>query len=332
MAYQLSPRENFLEMQRGGNPERFVNQYEYLALVPNPIMCAAEPPAHPGDPDSADGWGVWHRWEPGQPGSFPLHDDAHLVVKDIETWRDVVKMPQTDYPEEAWAPFVAMAESVDRTQQFCTAMIVPGIFERAHHLMKIDEALLNFYEEPEEMHAVIEYITDYEMKVAEGVCKYLKPDAVFRHDDWGSQLSTFMSPDMFEEFLLEPYKKLYGYYKDHGVGLIVHHSDSYAATLVPYMIEIGIDVWQGCMLSNDIPALIEQYGGQISFMGGLENGRIDREDWTPESVMAEVQDVCEACGTKYFIPCLCAGGPSATYDGVYDEVTKCINVESERMF
>ena len=30
-----------------------------------------------------------------------------------------------------------------------------------------------------------------------------------------------------------------------GVDVIVHHSDSYAATLVPYMIEMGIDVWQG---------------------------------------------------------------------------------------
>ena len=46
---------------------------------------------------------------------------------------------------------------------------------------------------------------------------------------------------MFEEFILPSYKKIYGYYKSHGVELIVHHSDSYAATLVPYMIDMGID-------------------------------------------------------------------------------------------
>ena len=32
---------------------------------------------------------------------------------------------------------------------------------------------------------------------------------------------------------------------------LVHHSDSYAATLVPSMIEMGIDVWQGCMETNN---------------------------------------------------------------------------------
>lgn len=332
MEKKLTPRENFLEMMRGGNPERFVNQYEYLGLVPNPIMFSPGPPMKPGDPDGQDEWGVWLHWGEGQPGKFPLHDAAHLVVKDITQWKEVVKMPPTKLPKEAWEPFIAMAESVDRSQQFCAAAVLPGIFERTHHLMKIDEALANFYEEPDDMHDIIEYITEYEMQIAEEVCSHLKPDALFHHDDWGSQLSTFMSADMFEEFLLEPYKRVFGYYKDHGVEIIVHHSDSYAVTLVPYMIEMGMDVWQGCMLSNNIPALIDQYGGQIAFMGGLENGRIDRKDWTPESVMAEVQDVCEACGTRYFIPCLCSGEPAATFDGVYAEVTKCIDIESERLF
>ena len=32
---------------------------------------------------------------------------------------------------------------------------------------------------------------------AEEICKYLKPDGLFHHDDWGSQTSTFMSPEMF---------------------------------------------------------------------------------------------------------------------------------------
>ena len=67
-----------------------------------------------------------------------------------------------------------------------------------------------------------------------------------------------MSPAMFDEFLLEPYKEIYGYYHSHGVELVIHHSDSYAATLVPSMIEMGIDVWQGCMETNNLPELIQE--------------------------------------------------------------------------
>ena len=100
---------------------------------------------------------------------------------------------------------------------------------------------------PDEMHDLIKYLTECELKLAEGICTHLKPDAIFHHDDWGSERSTFLRPEMFAEFFLEPYKQIYGYYHDHGVELVFHHSDSYAATLVPYMIEMGIDVWQGCM-------------------------------------------------------------------------------------
>ena len=91
-------------------------------------------------------------------------------------------------------------------------------------------------------------------------------------------------------FYFEPYKEIYGYYHSHGVELVIHHSDSYAATLVPSMIEMGIDVWQGCMGTNNLPELIKKYGGKISFMGGIENRAVDFESWTDEN--------CDASGTS----------------------------------
>ena len=37
----LTKRENLLETIRGGTPERFVNQYEYMALVADPVFLGA---------------------------------------------------------------------------------------------------------------------------------------------------------------------------------------------------------------------------------------------------------------------------------------------------
>ncbi len=110
---------------------------------------------------------------------------------------------------------------------------------------------------------------------------------------------------MFEDFLLEPYKEIYGYYKSHGVEYIVHHSDSYAATLVPDMIEMGIDVYQGCMETNHVPELIKKYGDKISFMGVIENAFVDFEDWTDENCEAVVRRVCDECGMHSLLkpPC-----------------------------
>ncbi len=35
------------------------------------------------------------------------------------------------------------------------------------------------------MHELIDYLTEYELSHAEEICMYLKPDALFHHDDWG---------------------------------------------------------------------------------------------------------------------------------------------------
>ncbi|MBF7096837.1 uroporphyrinogen decarboxylase family protein [Alkalibacter mobilis] len=335
----LTKRQNFLETIRGGNPDRFVKQFEAFMCVntrhgmisPDPIS-ARSARAEEGKPDVVNSWGVTVSWPEGAPGAFPVHDEAHKVITDITKWRDVVKVPETEYTSEEWEKYAEIVNEIDRNEVFATFFFAPGIFEQLHYLMGVDDCLINFYEEPEEMHALIKVIKDYELRYAKGVCEYLKPDCLFHHDDWGSMTSTFMSPDMFEEFFLEPYKEVYGYYKEHGVELIVHHSDSYAATLVPYMIEMGIDVFQGCSSTNKVSELIKEYGGKISFMGDIDNGVVDIVNWTPELVEREVRRACETNGKHYFIPCITQGIPGAVYPGVYDEINKVIDKLNKEMF
>lgn len=92
-----------------------------------------------------------------------------------------------------------------------------------------------------------------------------------------SRKSSFISPDMFDEVILPAYEKIYGYWKANGVQLIIHHSDSYGANLVPSMIRMGIDIWQGCMYGNNIPELVKKYRWIlriISFLQSLWGSRV----------------------------------------------------------
>jgi uroporphyrinogen-III decarboxylase len=328
----LTKRQNLLETIRGGKPDRFVNQYEFLSMFPrtDPVS-RLSPVATPGT-EIVNAWGVTIRFQEGQPGPFPVHDAAHKVVKDITRWKDVVKAPRTDFPESDWEETARAVEAIDRKETFATKTVAPGVFEQLHYLMGMDDCLANFHEEPERMKEIIEVITDYELRLAEKLTAYLKPDAIFHHDDWGSQYSSFISPDMFSEFIMPAYKQIYGYYKSHGVELIVHHSDSYAANLVPHMIEMGIDIFQGCISSNNVPELVKKYGGKISFMGDLNNGVLDKADWTADQIREEVERACRTNGKLYYIPCLTMGGPSSTFPGVYDTVTAEINRMSKELF
>ncbi len=327
----LTIRQNLLETIHGGHPDRFVNQYEYMALLADPILLGGLGNCPKGG-SAVNGWGVTIKFPDYVPGPFPDTSEELRVIKDITHWKDAVKAPELHYPEEAWAPFVEAAQAVDRKEVFVAPMVAPGMFEKVHYLMGMEEAMMALYEEPEAMHELIDFLTEYEIAAAREVIAHLHPDALFHHDDWGSQRSSFLAPDMFDEFFTPAYKKIYGFWKANGVELIVHHSDSYAANLVPSMIECGIDIWQGVMSPNNIPDLIHKYGGKISFHGGIDNGKVDRADWTKEKVEEETRKACESCGKLYYIPGTTMGGPESTYPGVYDTVTETIRKLSQEMF
>ncbi|OIQ54820.1 methylcobalamin:coenzyme M methyltransferase [Moorella thermoacetica] len=253
-------------------------------------------------------------------------------MKDITEWQKYVKAPVIPTADEAWAAAVAHANAVDRNEEFVTVFVAPGVFEMCHHLMGMEDALMALYEEPGHMHELIDYLTEYELAYAKAIINHLHPDCIFHHDDWGSQKSSFISPAMFEEFFLPAYKKIYGFYKKNGVELIVHHSDSYAANLVPFMIEMGIDIWQGVMTTNNTPELIKKYGGQISFMGDIDSGTVDLPNWTREVIAKEVERACKTCGKLYFIPCQTMGGNWSSFPGVYNTINEEIDRMSKEMF
>lgn len=327
----LTAKQNMIETIRGGNLERFVNQYEAIKLMFHPYMLHAGQ-IEKGQSNIVNAWGVTNSFPEHVPGAFPVHTPDKIVVKDIEHWRDYVHAPSLKFTDEEWGIFKAQYDAVDGSQAFKATFIAPGLFEQTHHLCSIEEALVNYITNPDEMHDLVKYLTEWELELAEGICSNLHPDAIFHHDDWGSEKSTFMSPDMFSDFFVEPYKQIYGYYHDHGVELIFHHADSYAATIVPQMIEMGIDVWQGCMESNNVPELIKKYGGKISFMGDIDNKSVDFEGWTQEDCRKAVRRACDRCGSKYFIPCITQGGPGSVYKGAYMAMCEEIDKYSGEVF
>ena len=329
----LTKRQNMLETIRGGTPDRFVNQFEALEFIwGTPYSKRNRGGGLKPGGEIVNAWGVTIRFQENTPGPFPVHDDEHRVLKDITKWRKIVKVPSLDFPEDEWTACKAEVDKIDRTEKFATALLAPGVFDQLHYLMGMEDCLISFYTEPEALHELIERITEWELEYARLLCEKLHPDAVLHHDDWGSHRSTFLSPEMFKEFIVPSYKRIYGYYKDHGVELVIHHSDSYAATLVPDMIDIGIDVYQGCVDTNNVPELVRRYGGRMTFMGGINNGIVDVPGWTDELIAGQVEKYCRECGKLYFIPCCTAGGPASNYPGVYDAVTREIDRMSQQMF
>ena len=85
----LTAKENLREVIRGGNPDRFVNQYEAVQLLFHPYVLHNPSPAK-GQENVVNAWGVTNSFPAGTPGAFPVHKPARIVGKDIENGTEYV--------------------------------------------------------------------------------------------------------------------------------------------------------------------------------------------------------------------------------------------------
>ncbi|MBE6465052.1 MAG: uroporphyrinogen decarboxylase [Eggerthellaceae bacterium] len=330
----LTAKENLRQsILPDGKPDRFSNNYEGMYLMMHPWIMHSGALLMPGDYGKVNAWGVTMDFPEYVPGAFPVHKPETIVCKDIETWFDYVKAPSLDFPEAEWEVFQQQYEEINATgKAYAAPIYVTGLFEMTHYLCAIDDALVYYLTEEESMKDMIKYLTEFELKVAEGICEHLHPEMLFHHDDWGTENNSFLRPEVFADFFVEPYKEVYGYYKDHGVEFIVHHNDSYSANLVPYMIEMGIDVWQGAMANNDTRGILEQYDHKLAIMGDIDNKFIDFDGWTPEDVKRVAYEHLDGFTPNGYIPCITQGGPGSTFSGTYVELMKYIDQYNTEKF
>ena len=325
----MTAKEIFLELLKpGGRPERQLVQYEALQMVlGDPIGPYVSEGMRPGA-TFRNRWGTVIEWPEGAPGMMPVVNEETKVIKDIERWRDYVHAPDivsNCSDPAAWESVRLRAREKAGDERLVTGFMATGLFEQCHFLMTFEDVLTGLYDHPDEMHGLIEYITDYKLKYAKLLLDNLQPDVIFSHDDWGTKDALFMKPDMWREFFKEPYRKLYGYIRDRGC-IVIHHADSYLVPIVEDMADIGIQVWQGTLPENDIPALQEKLGGRMVLMGGI-GAAIDREDAGEEEVRSYVHDALhEYCPGGHFIPSITYGLPGTVYSHVdpwiSDEIRK----------
>ena len=324
-----TPKEIFLELLKpNGRPERVLKQYEALYMCLNdPINTYLRGNRRRGSV-SRDRWGTTISFPADAPGAIPVHTDDLTVCPDVTHWEETVHAPDLAVSCTAgWEDCRAAARSAAGEEKLLAGFMGTGIFEQCHFLMGFENTLTALYEHPDEMHRLIDYITDYRLGYVKLLIDNLHPDVIFSHDDWGTKDALFMHPDMWRAFFKEPYRRFYGYIRSRGC-IAIHHADSYLVPIVDDMAEIGIQVWQGVLPENDIPALQRHLQGKLVLMGGI-GAAIDRSDATPEEVCDYTRRTLRACCPGgHFIPSITYGLPGAVYphiDRYIDETIDAYN-------
>ena len=97
------------------------------------------------------------------------------------------------------------------------------------------------------------------------------PDGVWYCDDMGFKEHSFLSPQSYRDIILPAHKYTFDYAHSQNLPVVVH-SCGFVEPLVPGLIEAGMDCLQPLEVKAgmDLLKLHAQYGGRISFIGGID--------------------------------------------------------------
>ena len=264
----MTPKENYLTMLRGEIPEyipsmyeeragRFVEEFLTPQSCPNGPIVTSLGVKYVGSPELLNG---------------AMPEPGFILLDDITRWRDVIKAPDlSDFDWESY--YKNKIKDIDRSKKYIP--VTGGdYFLTLVSFMGFENAMLALYEEPEEVHALLEYVSEFYLMVFKQQLRYVKPDTMTLMDDDAAYRAPFFSVQMYREFFKPMHKLHCDLALENGL-LLERHDCGRSESFVPDWIELGIRSWNPAQATNDLVAIKKNYGDKIAICGGWDNLKYD---------------------------------------------------------
>ena len=157
-------------------------------------------------------------------------------------------------------------------------------FERMQFLRGSESLFMDLAYGSVEVRRLLEMVHTFFLKEIQAWSK-TDVDAISFMDDWGSQTSLLISPQMWREYFKPLYKDYCDIIRSAGKKVFMH-SDGHISSIYQDLIEIGIDAINSQLFCMDIEDIGRQFKGKITFWG-----EIDRQNILP---FGSVDDVYKA--------------------------------------
>jgi uroporphyrinogen decarboxylase len=235
------------------------------------IACGHRQPLPAPD---ADGY-VTTMWGPkcrekdpgdGRPNYIaPFNEDTTVDDVHAHAWPDPGKI---DYSQVRGQCLKFHGEYATLGSPWCP------FFHEAGWIIGQEEFYIWMHTKPEVTHAVIGHIVDYEIEVtrrfldaADGMI-----DITYFGNDFGTQRSLIISPQMWNEFIRRPLKRFYDISHDYRCRVMQHSCGSIRG-IIPWLIEDGLDILdpiQTAAADMGLAGLMRDFGPNLCFHGGVD--------------------------------------------------------------
>lgn len=254
----MNARENYLIAAKGGKPER-------VPIFPDDGNMFVPDFWAERDPETgADFCNV--KWVKDDFGEMP--EPGRKAIGDITQWRETVKFP--DPKAMDWEGMARrFAEQKDPAKVVIGRLNTRGIFLIPINMLGWEDALCAMYEEPEEVDAFVERITDFLVEVTGYMGKYIHPDIVFTGDDFAAASGPFISKEIFRSIYKPRLERINQAIHDIGA-LAEFHCCGNCQFLIQEFLECGADICQLPEPNEQLLADKNRYGNRLVLTGGWD--------------------------------------------------------------
>ncbi len=197
-----------------------------------------------------------------------------------------------------WPEWCAAANAGD--QPVMVGAFPWGIFGTPRDFVGAEEILLLFYDDPEWVHDMMDYLTDFWIRIYEKVVQDVRVDWIHIWEDMAGRQGSLISGDMFKEFMTPNYRKIRDFCDAHDIPLLSVDTDGDCTEMIPWFLDAGLNVLYpferqaGC----DIVAIRRAFP-ELGMMCGFDKRAIARG---PEAIEEELNVMMETLRGGRYIP------------------------------
>jgi len=152
-----------------------------------------------------------------------------------------------------------------------------GFYGFLRYMMGEERLLTGFYDDPKLVADMMSFFADFWIELWEQALAEIEVDCAHFWEDMAYRSGPLISPDMFRTFMMPCYKRICGFLKSHGVGVILVDCDGNLDQLIPLFLESGLTGVYPCEVQagNDVVTMRRRYPG-LHILGGLDKIRLAR--------------------------------------------------------
>ena len=182
--------------------------------------------------------------------------------------------------------------------------ITTGFYWRARDFMGTENLSYAWYDYPDLMHEMMEFIADFIIETSRPVLEKIQIDYFNLNEDMSMKTGPLLSPETFRTFIFPHLKRLIAFLKKNGTKYVSVDTDGNPTALIPLLMEAGVDIiWPIERASEVSPQMLRQkFGKELHLWGGVDK-RVLLEG--PEAIRRHLRE---------FIPLIEEGGFIPTVD------------------